>query len=41
VWRAGDGKFLPTAREVFERTAEGWERVTPPEAATKEPPPVG
>ena len=41
VWRAGGGKFLPTAREVFERTDEGWERVTPPEAATKEPRPVG
>jgi 3',5'-cyclic AMP phosphodiesterase CpdA len=41
VWRAADGAFVPVAPEVFERTAEGWERSTPPAPATEEPPPVG
>jgi 3',5'-cyclic AMP phosphodiesterase CpdA len=39
VWRATDRTFLPAAREVFERTQDGWERATQPEPATKEPPP--
>ena len=41
VWRAADGAFVPGAPEVFDRTAEGWERATPPAPATEEPPPVG
>ena len=39
VWRAADGAFVPTAPEVFDRTAEGWERVTPAESAKEEPAP--
>ena len=41
VWRAADGAFVPVAPEIFDRTAEGWERSTPPAPATEEPPPVG
>jgi 3',5'-cyclic AMP phosphodiesterase CpdA len=41
VWRAADRVFVPAARETFERTAEGWERVTPAKSATAEAPPVG
>jgi hypothetical protein len=41
VWRAADRAFVPAARETFERTAEGWERVTPAKSATAEAPPVG
>lgn len=41
VWRAADRAFVPGAVEVFLRTEEGWERATPPEPATDEPPPVG
>ena len=39
VWRAADGTFVPGDPEVFDRTAEGWERATPPVPATEEPPP--
>jgi len=41
VWRAADRAFVPGAVEVFDRTAEGWERASPPESAKEEPPPVG
>jgi 3',5'-cyclic AMP phosphodiesterase CpdA len=41
VWRAADRAFVPGARELFRRTGEGWERVTPAESATEEPPPTG
>ena len=34
VWRAADGAFVPAAPEVFDRTAEGWERSTPPAPAS-------
>lgn len=41
VWRASDGAFIPGAREVFDRTDEGWERATPAESAKEEPAPPG
>ena len=39
VWRAADGAFVPGAREVFNRTDEGWQRASPPESAKEEPAP--
>jgi 3',5'-cyclic AMP phosphodiesterase CpdA len=41
VWRAADRTFVAGAREIFRRTGEGWERVTPAESATVVPPPSG
>jgi 3',5'-cyclic AMP phosphodiesterase CpdA len=41
VFRAADRAFVPGAVEVFDRTAEGWERASPPESAKEEPPPLG
>jgi hypothetical protein len=40
VWRAADRAFVPDAVEIFDRTEEGWERATPPQPATDEPPPA-
>ena len=39
VWRAADRAFVPGAREVFDRTDEGWQRASPPESAKEEPAP--
>jgi 3',5'-cyclic AMP phosphodiesterase CpdA len=41
VWRAADRTFVAGAREIFRRTGEGWERITPAESATVVPPPSG